>query len=108
MTYRSLFVDEHPSRESATAPYVIGAPFSPGVSRFCSLNAYTWPVSAEAFAREHDLHTDYVDNCWVLIALDATLLRAFLGSGSDVDPCVHSIIARTDDDRWYVITEEEF
>jgi hypothetical protein len=51
MTYRSIIVEEHPTRESATAPYVVGGPTKLGCSRFCSLNAYTWPVSASAYAR---------------------------------------------------------
>ena len=104
MTYRSLFVEEHPSRESATAPYELGrdAPL------FCRLNPYTWPISALIFAREHQLHTDYVDNCWVLVAVDATMLRSFLGAGAGGDADVQSTIARVNDNRWYVINEEEF
>lgn len=106
MTFRSLYVEEHPDRASATAPYDIGS--AGAAPLFCFLDAYTWPASALAFAREHDLHTDYVDNCWLLVAVDATMLRAFLQTGVGADPNVPNIIARVRDHHWYVINEEEF
>ncbi len=63
---------------------------------------------ALAFAREHELHTDYVDNCWALVALDAKMLRKFLNTGCNRDSDVPGILDRVNDDYWYVINEEEF
>jgi len=107
MTFRSLFVEEHPSQASATTPYVDWAS-KPDVPLFCSLNAYTWPTSAWGFAREHNLHMDYVDNCWLLVAVDAEMLRKFLNAGRTEDADVPGILERVTDDHWYVINEEEF
>ena len=82
MTFRSLFVQEHPNRASATEPYSSHNEQAPV---FCSLQAYTWPTSAKGFADEHKLHVDYVDNCWLLIALDGSMLKRFLRAGAAVD-----------------------
>lgn len=106
MTYRSLFVQECPDRASATAPYVRMSP--PNRPLFCFLDAHAWPISASTFAHERNLHTDYVDNCWLLVAVDAVRLRTFLRTGEAVDPNVPDILTRIKDDRWYVINEEEF
>ncbi len=106
MTFRSLYVEEHADQASATTPHVSGSPRA--ASLFCSLNAYTWPISALFFADEHDLHTDYVDNCWALVAMDGKKLRLFLKAGAEVDRDVPGILERVRDDRWYVINEEEF
>ena len=107
MTFRSLYVEEHPSRTSATRPYD-RATHKFGAPLFRSLDAHTWPTSARAFAREHQLHTDYVDNCWLLVAVDAPMLRRFLRTGETSDPHVSVIIEQVKDDHWYVINEEEF
>jgi len=104
MTYRSLYVQEHPDEASATAPYL----FANQAPVFCWLNAQTWPAPAWAFAREHDLHVDYVDNCWMLVALNGSMLKRFLRAGQAADPNVSAILERVQEDRWYVINEEEF
>lgn len=106
MTYRSLFVEECPDRASATLPYDILLPFNRPV--LCFLDARAWPISALTLARDYDLHTDYVDNCWLLVAVDAAMLRQFLHAGEAVDPNVPNILKRIKDDHWYVINEEEF
>ena len=106
MTYRSLFVEEHPDQASATAPHDTMA--GRNARLFCTLNAYTWPQSAWAFARELSLHTDYVDNCWLLVALDGPMLTQFLRAGQTSDPNVLDVLARVKVDGWYVINEEEF
>ena len=106
MTFRSLFVEEHPDRASATSPYDIMA--KRDAPLFCSLNAYTWPMSAAYFASEHELHTDYVDNCWLLVAMDGTMLKRFLRTGEEADRDVPVILERVKDDHWYVVNEEEF
>jgi len=82
MTFRSLFVQEYPDKASATMPY---SSSNPQVPVFCSLNAYTWPAPAWAFAREHKQHVDYVDNCWLLVALDGSMLKHFLRGGARAD-----------------------
>ena len=106
MTYRSLFIEEHPDRASATILY--DSKLKRGAPLFCFLNAQTWPTSALAFAEEHELHVDYVDNCWLLVALDAAKLRLFLSGGQASDPNVAAILERVKDDHWYVVNEEEF
>jgi hypothetical protein len=104
MTYRSLVIEEHRDAASAQAPYVLGVNHPP----FGSLNAYTWRVSAEAFAAVHSLTIDYIDNCWVRVALPASLLRIFLEEGGAGDPHAPDLVSRIVDSRWFVITEEEF
>ncbi|MBA3510460.1 hypothetical protein [Sphingomonas sp.] len=107
MTYQSLFVEEHPNRDSATARCGDGGPQT-DAPVFCWLEARAWPASALVFAREHNLHTGYVDNCWLLVALDAQTLREFLNAGREVDGNVPAILDRVNDHHWYVINEEEF
>ena len=104
MTYRSLIIEEHLDAASASALYTVGA----NGRRFGSLNAYTWTLSAAAFAKTHNLATDYVDNCWARVALPAALLKAFLEQGRAGDPDSHRLVDRIVEGRWFVINEEEF
>ena len=106
MTYRSLFVEEYPSGVSATIPH--DTKVGRNASLFCWLDADTWPISALAFGQANKLHIDYVDNCWLLVALDAAMLKRFLSAGQTSDPNVSGILERVKDDHWYVINEEEF
>jgi len=106
MTYRSLFVEEHPNRVSATIPH--DTKVGRNAPLFCWLDTDTWPISALAFAEEHNLHIDYVDNCWLLVALDAATLKQFLRAGQSSDSNVAAILERVKDEHWYVINEEEF
>lgn len=104
MTYRSLIVEEHETRESATAVFVAGGHYK----IFALLNAFTWPSPAWAFARDNDLSTDYVDNCWLRVALDAHTLRGFLALGAKTELNIGELIDRVENGHWYVINEEEF
>ena len=101
MTFKSLFIESHPNRESAHATYVPGVSVNRQV--VCSLNAYTFPASAVRFATEHGLTVDYVDNAWARIALNGCLLKRFLAYGGETEPVAH-----IDEQGWYVLTEEEF
>jgi hypothetical protein len=104
MTYQSLVIEEYPDAASAKATYVLGASNPP----FGSLNAYTWPLSARTFAAAHGLTVDYVDNCWVRVAMPAPLFRIFLEEGGAGDPHAPSLTSRIVDGRWFVINEEEY
>lgn len=100
MTYRTLFVVEYPDRESATAPYDREAA---NQAPIFFLDADKSWGSAHWFAKERNLPVDYVDNCWLLVPVNATLAREFLSMADRAD-----LIERIDDERWYVINEEEF
>lgn len=104
LTYQSLTIEEHADEDSAVAAYSLDA----ARPTFCSLNAYTWPRSAWAFARDKNLPVSCVDNCWIRIAVDAPRLRDFLNTGILADPSVKELFGRIREDRWYVINEEEF
>lgn len=104
MTFRSLFIEEHDDRDSAVAAYVTGAAYRV----FGRLDAYGWSNPAWAFAREHGLAVDYVDNAWLRVAVDAAMLRGFLQGGAESDAGAVELIGRVADGRWYVINEEEF
>jgi hypothetical protein len=101
MTYRTLFVVEYPDRESATAPYDREAA---NQAPTFFLDTDNWG-SALWFAKERNLPVDYVDNCWLLVPVNATLAREFLSMVTEADSAV---IERIDDERWYGINEEEF
>ncbi len=106
MTYRSLFIQEHPNEASATTPYDTMS--KRDAPLLCFLDADTWPISALGFAHENELHIDYVDNCWLLVALDAAMLKRFLRAGQASDFNVAAILERVKNDHWYVINDEEF
>jgi len=106
VTYRSLFIDEYPDRASAEAPY--DRLKSVEHTTFCSLQAYTWPFSAQGFAEAWKLPVDYVDNAWLLVPVSPELARKFLRTGANIDPDIPGLIERINDDKWYVINEEEF
>lgn len=104
MTFRSLFIEEHENQASALEPYVTGKDYA-----LCgSLNAYSWTASAWSFATTHNLPIDYVDNCWLRVAMDSAFLRRFLQSGSGGDSIPALLIAKIDERKWYVVNEEEF
>lgn len=104
LTFRSLFIEEHLSRESAVKPYQTGGEYFI-VAR---LNAYTWPASSGANAGGPSLPIEYVDNCWTRIAMSGTDVRAFLRLGSHVDQDAARLLMIVDDQKWYVLNEEEF
>lgn len=101
MTFTSFFIEDHPDRESALAPFRSGADYR----LFPLLQSISMP-SVWATAREHALPVDYVDNCWMRVAVDADMLRLFLGTNGD--PNAAQAIERVEDDHWYVLNEEEF
>jgi len=53
------------------------------------------------------LHVDYVDNCWILVALDGSMLQRFLHAGQAADPMSRLFLGRVEEDRWYVINQED-
>ena len=61
-----------------------------------------------AYAGDADLPIDYVDNCWTRSPMSATGIRAFLRSGSHVDQDAAKLLMIVDDQKWYVLNEEEF
>ena len=104
MTYQSLSVEIHPNQESSVGNYVPNT----GVETFCSLNAYTFPMSAAAFAHRHDLEVYYIDNAWIRVGVSGRNLVKFLAQGAGTEPDWPAIMAKIDLSRWYVIVEEEF
>ena len=104
MTFQSLYVEEYESREAACADYVSGQESQ----MFASLNAYSWLGSPEIFAKERGLPIYYVDNCWCRVAVNAADLREFLKLGVGTELELERLILSVSDERWYVITEEEF
>ena len=100
MTYKSLFIQEYPDRESATAPYDLKAA-NPAPTFY--LDARNSWGSAARFAHERELPVEYVDNCWLLVPVSAALARDFLSMADRAD-----LIEHIQDARWYVINEEEF
>ena len=103
MTFMSLFVEQHDTEASAQEAHVTGRNYS-----VCSsLDAYSSTASVSSFAATHDLPIDYVDNCWLRVAMDSTLLRLFLHGGPGSDQ-VARLLDRVDDRKWYVVNEEEF
>jgi hypothetical protein len=104
LTFKSLYIESHPSRESAHADYVRGVRYEV----VCSLNAITFPKSAVVFAKEHSLAVYYVDNAWARVAIDGRLLKQFMAFGAKTEIGLDPHLARIRDDRWYVIEEEEF
>ena len=94
----------HPNRENTEGKYLPGT----GIETFCSLNAYTFPMSAAAFAHEHDLEIYYIDNAWIRVGVIGKILVKFLAQGAKTEPDWSPIMARIDLNRWHVIVEEEF
>lgn len=104
MTYQSLTIEEHSNQRTATAAYRYDGEYK----AFASLNAFTWPGSALSFAEDNDLAVDYVDNCWLRVAMNAENMRKFLSVGAECHPEAFGTIEKVCDDCWYVINEEEF
>lgn len=99
-----MFIEEHTSLASATKPYETGGEYLI-VAR---LNAYTWPASGGAYAGGPSLPIEYVDNCWTRAAMSGSDVRAFLRIGSHVDQDAARLLMIVDDQKWYVLNEEEF
>jgi thioesterase domain-containing protein len=104
MTYRSLFIEEHASQAAAEDVYrrdrevvVLG-----------SLDAYRWHHPVERFARENDLPADYIDNCWVRVALGASALARFLQQDDEPPAAAVAMLGKIKAEAWYVVSEEEF
>lgn len=104
LTFRSLFIEEHATRESALTPYVTGGAYMV----IAWLNAVTWRANSVVFAREGGFPIDYVDNCWSRVAFSGTDLRHFLQMGAAGDPAAARLLKFLGDQKWYVINEEEF
>lgn len=104
MTFKSLIIESHRSRESAHADYVPGVNFPV----FCSLNAFTFPKSAEVFATEHSLAIYYVDNAWARVAINGHLLKQFMAFGARTEIGLDAHLANIQEKGWYVINDEEF
>ena len=99
-----MFIEEHMSRESAVEPHQTGRKYL----IVAWLNAYTWPAGGGADDGDASLLIDYVDNCWTRTAMSATGIRAFLRPGSHVDQDAAKLLMIVDDQKWYVLNEEEF
>ena len=97
-------VEIHPNRESTVGNY---KPDS-GIKDFCSLNAYTFPISAAAFAHEHNLEVFYIDNCWVRVGVSGEQLVKFLLHGFETERDWWDIALKVDFEGHYVIVDEEF
>lgn len=104
VTYRSLFIEEHASQAEAEEIYRRDR----DVVIFGSLDAYGWKYPVARFAREQGLPDDYIDNCWVRVAMDAGTLTRFLQQ--DTEPSVKAIalLSKIKAGSWYVVSEEEF
>ena len=57
-----------------------------GVETFCSLNAYTFPISAVAFAHKHNLEIYYINNAWIRVGVIGKNLIKFLAQGAKTEP----------------------
>ena len=101
LTFTSFFIEDHSNRESALEPHRHGADYR----LFPLVQSIDLPT-VWATAREHALPVDYVDNCWIRVAVDAPMLRRFLAAKGD--PKAAQAIARIEDDHWYVLNEEEY
>ena len=102
LTFRSLFIEEHATRESAVVPYVTGEDYKV----VAWLNAETWRANGVSYP--HGSPMDYVDNCWSRVAVSGTGLREFLQMGAASDPAAARLLKSLSDQKWYVINEEEF
>ena len=97
-------VEIHPNRESSVSSFIPGT----RIEDFCSLNAYTFPISAAAFAHKHNLEIYYIDNAWIRVGVSGELLVKFLAQGAETEPDWPAIMAKIDLSRLYVIVEEEY
>jgi hypothetical protein len=102
MTYRSMFIEQYDSRESANAPFA--APISHRViARLDDAAGTLW-----SFAKVNGLEPDHVDNCWMRVAVDGGQLRTFLTFVLPHVPHPADLATRIKDDQWFVINDEEF
>ena len=102
MTFRSLFIEQHESRESATAA------FAPGQDN----QLFGWLNDAAgtlwSFAKSNNLEPNYVDNCWMRVVVDADGLRSFLELSLSHAPRAEELLTLVPDGKWFVINDEEF
>ena len=63
--------------------------------------------SLGGFAAERGLHVEYVDNCWIRVAVDSGQLREFLTHAARLDDAAQ-LATVVPPKRWFVINEEEF
>jgi hypothetical protein len=104
LTFHSLTIERHPSRESAQAPFGAGESYG----RLQSLNAFTFPKPLWAFAKEQGLDVSHVDNAWVRVAMDGHVLKQFMAYGDQTERDLEGQIALVDDHESFVVNEEEF
>lgn len=102
MPFRSLFIEQYESRESATAPFASGN----DDQLFGRLNDAAGTLWS--FAKSNKLEPDYVDNCWMRVAVDAAGLRRFLELSLPRAPRAAELLTLVPDDKWFVINDEEF
>jgi hypothetical protein len=104
LTFRSLWVEGHTSRESAEAPYRLESPHD----QLFTLNAFTFPKSLAVFARDSGLILSYVDNAWLRVSMKGSALKQFITLGLATEVKLTERLAVVDTDHWYVVNEEEF
>lgn len=102
MTFRSMFIEQYASRESATAPFASGQDHE----LFGRLNDAAGTLWS--FAKSNKLEPDYVDNCWMRVAVDAAGLRRFLELSLARAPRASELLMLVPDGKWFVINDEEF
>lgn len=96
--------EAHVSQQEAERAYTRGR----DVVILGALDADRWNHPVARFAREQALAADYIDNCWVRVAMNADQLRRFLLQPDTPPPEAVALLSRLRDDRWYVVSEEEF
>lgn len=103
MTFRSLFIEQYETHETATAPFAFGKEDHEDFGRLDDAAGTLW-----SFAKANNLEPDYVDNCWMRVAVDAAGLRRFLESALPHAPRAAELLTLVPDDKWFVINDEEF
>ncbi len=101
MTFRSTFVEIHSSRDSAVEPYCRS-----DVPLLKLMDSLTWG-SLASFAGKHCLHVEYVDNCWIRVAVDNVQLSKFLTNAAGLKD-ESQLATEVPLGKWFVINEEEF
>lgn len=102
MTFRSMFIEQYASRESATAPFASEQDHEL-FGRLDDAAGSLW-----GYAKANNLEPDYVDNCWMRVAVDAAGLRRFLEYALPHVPHPKNLLELIEDDKWFVINDEEF
>jgi hypothetical protein len=97
-----MFIEQHDSRQSAIAPLASESDHTV-IARLDDAAGTLW-----SFAKANGLEPDYVDNCWMRVAVDAGQLRTFLTFVLPYVPHPADLLTRIRDDQWFVINDEEF